>query len=115
MSTLYLTKPGDTINKIIERFNYSMSNFEKRNDVSKLRLIEGLRIFIPIRNKDGIRLLEHVTEKGETLANIMEKYQANYDLIKYFNNFLHLILEDEQEVYVEAKLLSPELGEFSEN
>lgn len=115
MSSLYKTKPGDSIEKIIEKYNFSYKDFEKLNKVEDLKLMKGQMVLIPLPLDKHIKLHQHTTESEETLKDIRSKYNIPYDEIKYFNNFSHLFLEEGQIVKIEPKLISPVLDGFQQN
>lgn len=112
MSSLYKTKPGDTIEKIIEKYHSSYEDFIKLNDVKNLVLLEKQTIFIPLTYDKRIKLHQHETISGETLNKLIKQYNTKYEEIDYFNNLSRLYLKEGQIVKIEPKLLSPVLDEF---
>ncbi len=115
VSSVYKTKPGDTIYKIIERYNCTFKVIEKLNNFESLKLLKGQKILLPLSKENSIQLYEHYSEKNETLETIIKKYQVSYEEIKYFNNLLKLILESNQDIVVEMKEISPVALEFDDD
>ena len=113
MSNFYKTRPGDTISKIIEKYNTSFTDFEKLNDIKKLTLFNQQIILVPLPENHCIKLSQHRLTGTETIADILLKYKVEYDALKYFNNLPQLILNENQIVNVERKFISPVLGNFT--
>lgn len=115
MRSNYLTRPGDTISKIIEKFNFSSEEFGTLNEIKNLMLIKGQIILIPQAHHTSIKLNQYITKENDNLQNLINTYDVIYEEIKYFNNLFHLILEPSQTVYVEIKVVSPVALEFEKD
>ncbi len=112
MASSYITKPGDTISKIMEKVNCSFKDMNELNNIPQLSLIEGQMILVPISINDKIKLSEYVTEKNDNLDNIQRKFSVVYDELSYFNNITNLILTEKQTLLIEQKIISPVADEF---
>lgn len=80
--TTYIVREGDTIGHIAELYNISTNTIRWQNDLDhKAVIFPGQHLIIlPV---DGI---EHIVEKGDTLASITEKYKGYIDEVEQFNN-----------------------------
>ncbi|QVK18904.1 LysM peptidoglycan-binding domain-containing protein [Mycoplasmatota bacterium] len=114
MSSLYKTKPGDTIHKIIEKYNSSFKEFEQLNDLKKFKLLKGQKVFIPTTNNSSIKLKELMIKNNETIDVFISKYKISYEEFKYFNNLLQLILEKNQGINIVYQVISPVANEFED-
>ncbi len=108
----YLTRPGDTISKITEKFNTTSEEFGELNDIKKLRLMNEQVILIPQVHHTSIKLYQYITKENDNLQSIINTYGVIYEEIEYFNNLLHLILEPSQTVLVEKGAVLPVAFEF---
>lgn len=115
MSSLYKTKPGDTIYKIIEKYNSSFKEFEKLNDIKKIKLLKGQKVLIPLSENSSIQLYQHTTKHNETIDALITNYQISYEEFKYFNNLLQLIIEENQLITIKNIVISPVANEFEKD
>jgi len=115
VSSLYNTKTGDTISKMIEKFNCSFKSIEELNDVKKLIWLEGQKILIPLPSNSSIQLHHHIIKKNESINDLINHYHINYDEIKYFNNLIQFILDANQMLKLEYKMISPVADDFEKD
>lgn len=104
LSTNYMSKPGDTLYKIMEKFGLSFEKFEEGNDINNLKLMEKQMILIPQNEYECIRLKEYYTQCDDTLVRISNQYNATLENIKYFNPIDRLILQEKQHLSVKLKV-----------
>lgn len=80
--TTYVVREGDTLGHIAELFAISTNTIRWQNDLTAKAVISPGQVLyiLPV---DGV---EHIIEKGDTLAKIAKTYQGSVDEIERFNN-----------------------------
>ena len=96
MRSVYKTKPGDTLWKISIKNNIEFEDIEKDVDIKCLKLNKGQGLLLPFAKNKKVELCHYVTLEEETLNDITEKSETDFDEIAYFNNISHLILAKDQ-------------------
>ncbi len=81
--SIYVVRPGDSLSQIAKMFNVSVKTIMWANDIGSKGVIQPDQtlVVLPV---SGVR---HVIVKGETLASIAKKYDADIDEILEFNGF----------------------------
>lgn len=80
---IYIVKENETIDDIAKKFNLTVNEIGRVNDINLYDLKEGDTIYIPfILSEDFIyyEILE-----GDTLMNIAIKFNIDYKLLAYLN------------------------------
>jgi len=77
----YVVKKGDTLYNIANKYNVTIDEIKKLNNLSSNNLSVGQNIKIP-----SIENINHIVEKGESLWSIAKKYDVNIDELKTLNN-----------------------------
>ena len=103
----YEVQRGDNLFSIAKKFNVSLEDLKKWNNLNDLNVDQGSKIALvgnedsatETPNKPEVRVTEHVVERGETLGAIARKYDVAVSDIKDWNN-----LEDNT-VQLGAKLI----------
>ncbi len=79
--SIYVVREGDTVSEIAQMFDVSVNTVMWANSISRstaLKVGQQL-VILPI---SGVR---HVVKKGDTLASVAKKYQADADEIAQYN------------------------------
>jgi len=77
----YTVKKGDTLFSIANKYNISVDEIKKLNNLTSNNLSIGDKIKIPI--KDNIT---HIVKKGESLWSIANNYNVSVNDLKNYNN-----------------------------
>ena len=93
-SDFYVVEKGDNLFSISKKFNVSLEDLKKWNNLdglnveqgSKLALAENEQIEIEATNTAEVKITEHIVEKGETIGSIAKKYDVSVSDIKDWNN-----------------------------
>ncbi len=91
--TTYTVKSGDNLTQIAAKFNVSVSNLKKWNDLDDETIYEGqvLKLYASKDTKESTKKKEtsktqyHTVKKGETLAKIADKYDVLIAELKKWN------------------------------
>ncbi|MCK5027891.1 MAG: M23 family metallopeptidase [Candidatus Pacebacteria bacterium] len=81
--SVYVVRPGDSISQIAKMFGVSSKTIMWANDIDSRGIIQPGQtlVILPV---SGVR---HAVSKGETLAAIAKKYDADIEEILEFNGF----------------------------
>lgn len=91
--TTYTVKSGDNLTQIANKFNVSVSDLKKWNNLDDETIYEGqvLKLYASKDTKESTKKKEttktqyHTVKKGETLAKIAEKYDVSIAELKKWN------------------------------
>jgi len=86
----YVVKKGDSLYQIAKKYNSSVDEIKKENNLSGNLLSIGQVLKIP--KKIDIDVGEYVVKKGDSLYQIAKKYNSSVDEIKKENNLSSNIL-----------------------
>lgn len=85
----YLIKKGDTISKIAIKFNISIEEIYKLNNLHDSKIIAGKKLLIYLNSqntlKDG-KYFTHIVKRGESLYKISKEYEIKVKDLKEWNN-----------------------------
>ena len=106
-SDFYVVERGDNLFSIAKKFNVSLEDLKKWNNLEDLNVDQGIKLAVAGNedssnetvNKADVKITEHVVEKGENLGSIARKYDVAVSDIKDWNN-----LEDNN-IQLGAKLV----------
>lgn len=94
----YTVKKGDTLEKIAKKYNISVEDLKKANNITdEKKLREGMKLKVPVKSskkedkkesKHKERILEetYTVKKGDTLETIAKKYGLTVKEIMDYNN-----------------------------
>ncbi|MGC8796367.1 LysM peptidoglycan-binding domain-containing protein [Thermodesulfovibrio sp.] len=107
----YTVKKGDSIYKIAEKFNVSVNEIKKANNLKSNKLQIGMKLQIPEKNekKSNSKSINenkpqyHTVKKGETLYRIAKKYNISVDELKRLNSLSSNKLRTGQKLLVKAQ------------
>jgi membrane-bound lytic murein transglycosylase D len=93
-SDFYVVERGDNLFSIAKKFNVSLEDLKKWNNLDDLNVDQGLKLTLAANeesakeaaNKAEVKITEHVVEKGENLGSIARKYDVAVSDIKDWNN-----------------------------
>lgn len=95
----YTVKSGDTLYKIANNYNLSISELMKINNLSSNLLSVGQILKIPVENIQE-EINTYIVNKGDTLYKIANKFNTTVDEIKKLNNLNNNILSVGQEIRI---------------
>ncbi|UPT72064.1 MAG: LysM peptidoglycan-binding domain-containing protein [Flavobacterium sp. JAD_PAG50586_2] len=106
-SDFYVVERGDNLFSIAKKFNVSLEDLKKWNNLEDLNVDQGIKLTLAdtgnspkeATNKAEVKVTEHVVERGENLGAIARKYDVAVSDIKDWNN-----LEDNN-IQLGAKLI----------
>ena len=95
----YIVKSGDTLWNIAKRFNMSVDELKKLNNLSNSLLSIG-QILIISNNKDENLFDKYIVKKGDSLYKIASLFNISVDEIMKINNLTNTLLSINQELLV---------------
>ena len=103
----YVVERGDNLFSIAKKFNVSLEDLKKWNNLDDLNVDQGIKLTLAdtnglakeITNKAEVKITEHIVVKGENLGAIAKKYDVAVSDIKDWNS-----LEDNH-IQLGAKLV----------
>ena len=88
----YTVKPGDTLYSIANRYNISVNDIVKANDLKSNILSIGQVLLIPSIPVNEEDYVVYEIQNGDTLYSIARRYNTKVDAIKAYNNLLNNFL-----------------------
>ena len=92
-SDFYVVERGDNLFNIAKKFNVSLEDLKKWNNLDDLNVAQGVKLTLAgeesakeTANKAEVKITEHIIEKGENLGSIARKYDVAVSDIKDWNN-----------------------------
>lgn len=93
-SDFYVVERGDNLFSIAKRFNVSLEDLKKWNNLDDLNVDQGIKLSLAdnddspkeLTNKAEVKIVEHVVVKGENLGTIARKFDVAVSDIKDWNN-----------------------------
>ncbi|MDI1316868.1 LysM peptidoglycan-binding domain-containing protein [Flavobacterium sp.] len=93
-SDFYVVERGDNLFSIAKRFNVSLEDLKKWNNLDDLNVDQGIKLTLTDSdasvkdaiNKAEVKVTEHVVAKGENLGSIARKFDVAVSDIKDWNN-----------------------------
>ena len=91
----YEVQRGDNLFSIAKKFNVSLEDLKKWNNLNDLNVEQGSKLALvnndaePIKEttfKTEVKITEHLVDRGETLGTIARKYDVSISDIKDWNN-----------------------------
>jgi len=84
----YTVRRGDTLTKIADRFDVTVNNLKRWNNLTSAHLVVGQQLLVsapPMASLDQRKVL-HEVRRGETLFKIASAYKTTVDAILSWNN-----------------------------
>ncbi len=93
-SDFYVVERGDNLFSIAKRFNVSLEDLKKWNNLDDLNVDQGIKLSLAntddspkeVINKAEVKITEHVITKGENLGSIARKFDVAVSDIKDWND-----------------------------
>ncbi|MGC4040888.1 MAG: LysM peptidoglycan-binding domain-containing protein [Flavobacterium sp.] len=93
-SDFYVVEKGDNLFSIAKKFNVSLEDLKRWNNLEDLNVDQGIKLTLAgnnddvaeTANKPEVKVTEHVVEKGDNLGNLARKYDVAVSDIKDWNN-----------------------------
>lgn len=104
----YTVKKGDNIWQISKKFNVSVSDIKKANNLKNNKLQVGMKLEIPQKNEKitkqskSSEVKYHIVKKGDTLFRIAKKYNISVEELKNLNGLNSNKLSKGQKLIVKA-------------
>ncbi|MCS7203949.1 MAG: LysM peptidoglycan-binding domain-containing protein [Thermodesulfovibrio sp.] len=106
----YVVKKGDNIWKISKKFNVTVEDIKKANNLRNNKLKVGMELVIPTKNKIAKQNKKikkedyqfYTVKKGDTLYRIAKKYNISVEDLKSLNNLTENNLKIGQKLIVKA-------------
>ena len=89
----YIVKKGDTLYSIAQRYNITVDEFKKQNQLSTNQLTIGQSLILP-----STSFVTYTVQKGDTLYKIASQYNTTVDILKKLNNLSSNILSIGQKI-----------------
>ncbi len=104
---LYEVQKGDNLFSIAKKFNVSLENLKRWNNLDGLNVEQGSKLTLAgnddsvkeSANKAEVKVTEHIVEKGENLGSIARKYDVAVSDIKDWNKL------DDNNIQLGTKLI----------
>lgn len=89
----YIVKKGDTLYSIAQRYNITVDELKKQNQLSTNQLTIGQSLILP-----STSFVTYTVQKGDTLYKIASQYNTTVDILKKINNLSSNILSIGQKI-----------------
>ncbi len=97
---IYIVKKGDTLYSIANKYNVTVNDIKKLNNLISDDLYIGQRIKIPVNNYDNSNDTYYIVKKGDNLYSIANKYNMTVNELKSINNLVTDNLYVGQKLYL---------------
>ncbi len=117
----YTVKKGDNIWRIAKKFNVSVNDIKKENNLRNNNLQVGMKLEIPTKNTKTVakgketknknstsETIYHTVKKGENLFRIAQKYNLSVEELKRLNNLSSNKISKGQKLIVKAPVRQTE-------
>ncbi|ACL70948.1 muramidase family protein [Halothermothrix orenii] len=103
----YTVKPGDTLWKLAQKFNTSITELVDLNNLEQYSIYIGQKLQIPSSNapENDNNFIYYTIQPGDILWNIAQKYDTTVEQLIELNN-----IKDAYDLYPGRKLLVPLSG-----
>ncbi len=95
----YIVKAGDTLYSISEKFNISIEELKRINNLESNTLSIGQNIKI-VDNDDDLDITEYIVQKGDTLYSIAKKFSMSVEELETINGLSSDVLSIGQKLKV---------------
>ena len=89
---IYIVKKGDSLYSISKKYNTTVDDIKKLNNLTSNLLSIGQRLNIPIK-KVSSNTESYIVQKGDTLYSISRRFNMTVDQLKKINNLTSNILK----------------------
>ena len=89
----YIVKKGDALYSIAQRYNITVDELKKQNQLSTNQLTIGQSLILP-----STSFVTYTVQKGDTLYKIASQYNTTVDILKKINNLSSNILSIGQKI-----------------
>ena len=99
----YIVRPGDTLWSIASKFNTTVDEIKRLNNLTSNNLSIGQQLFIPGNNitpTPPSGNIVYIVKLGDTLWNIASKFNTTVDNIKRLNNLTNNNLSIGQQLFI---------------
>ena len=94
---LYQVKSGDTLYSIAKKYNVSVNELKKINNLTGDNLLTGQLLNVP----SGLSLVNsYIVESGDTLYSIAKRFNISVNKLKEYNNFTSNLLNVGQKILI---------------
>lgn len=104
----YEVQKGDNLFSIAKKFNVSLEDLKKWNNLNDLNVVQGSKLALvnndeePVKEatyKTEVKITEHIVDRGETIGIIARKYDVSISDIKDWNKI------EDSNIQLGAKLI----------
>ena len=105
-NNIYTVTAGDSLYSIARRFNTSVDNIKKANNLTSNNLSIGQKLIIPEINEEigntpnSSNNLTYIVKSGDSLYSIAKRYNTTVDDIKKLNNLTNNNLSINQQLLI---------------
>ncbi len=111
-NSVYIVKAGDTLYSIARKYNTTVNDIKRLNNLSSDMLSIGQRIKIPMENNsNSIDNNYYVVQAGDTLYNIANKNNMTVNELKRINNLINDDLYIGQQLILSNRFMEPVFAE----
>ncbi len=96
----YIVKSGDSLYAIAKRFNTSVDEIKKLNNLTSNNLSINQKLFIPNNNEQSSNYNTYIVKSGDNLYAIAKKFNTSIDEIKKLNNLTSNNLSINQKLFI---------------
>jgi len=84
---IYIVKSGDSLYQIAKKYNTTVDELKKINNLSSNNLNIGQKLILPNKNvEESNQYTTYTVQKGDSLYQISKKYNTTVDELKKINN-----------------------------
>ena len=99
-SNIYIVKSGDSLYAIAKKYNTTVDEIKKINNLTSNLLSIGQKLTIPNNIENNLNNNTYIVKSGDSLYAIAKKYNTTVDEIKKINNLTSNLLSINQVLFI---------------
>ena len=104
---MYIVKKGDTLYSIANKFNTTVDNLKRLNNLTNNTLSIGQILVLPM--KEEINTTTYTIKKGDTLYSIANRFNTTVDNLKRLNNLITNNLKIGDNILIPSTIIEEEI------
>ena len=112
----YEVKKGDSLYKIAQKYNISVGDLMKANNLTTTLIYPNQILILPLKkDSNSIYFEEYITLEKDTINDILKKYNIDYEELIKYNKLENLEFLEGEYLYINIKTPLEKFEEMKKN
>ena len=112
----YEVKKGDSLYKIAQKYNISVGDLMKANNLTTTLIYPNQILILPLKkDSNSIYFEEYITLEKDTINDILKKYNLDYEELMKYNKLENLEFLEGEYLYINIKTPLEKFEEMKKN